>query len=182
MGYAPLRNTPIQPIIILIVLFIADSVLACESCPHILNLEETIQQSDVVIIGKRTDHDPEEQSFGSGFPKRPELIKIQVIRTLKGEPGFSTLNAHSWYGMCPYGIQLKNEEALIFLSKTESNSGNKLLGLDYYFRDRYGSVNNGCAQKSFEVKNNQLEIDGKIITVDGFIERYLPKSKEKQAQ
>ena len=61
------------------ILFLTINVLACEPCPSTLNLQETINNSDLIIIGQKVS------DIGNDtFSGRPEGMNVKVIKILKG--------------------------------------------------------------------------------------------------
>jgi hypothetical protein len=129
---------------------IAETATACQPCKSKLDLEQSLKKADLVIIGKRTDYDPEE--------KMPSLIKVKIIKVLKGEIKDAQIEVKSWYGMCPYGIVVDNRIYLMILNKPL-----KMPGV-------YTTVNTGCSVTKLLVKSNEVSVDGKIMAIEDIAE------------
>lgn len=136
----------------LVAFLLSSPALACEPCAKIYSLQETIQKSDLIIVGERADY--KEGEVSEKEPSGPAFINIRVQKILKGQTADSIIKVHSWYGMCSYGIYLnKTEKAVLYLSKKEG---------------AYDAVGNGCAQKSNAVIDGQIQIENKKIGVEDF--------------
>lgn len=133
------------------ILFLTVNILACLPCPNTLNLQETINNSDLIIVGQKISDIGNDTFSGS-----PEGMKVRVIETLKGSSEKGELNIVYLYGMCGYGIYLNdNKEYVLFLEGVEA-------GVENY---DYTSVNWGCSIKNLIVENNQVEYEGQKISI-----------------
>jgi hypothetical protein len=141
----------------LMAFLVSSPALACEPCYKIYSLQDTIQKSDLIIVGERADY--KEGEVSDKVPSGPVTINIRVQKILKGKAVNPIIKVHSWYGMCSYGIYLNNtEQAVLYLSKKD---------------DAYDAVDNGCAQKSNAVVDGQVQIENKKISIEEFQRTYL---------
>ena len=136
--------------------FMSSSAFACEPCPNILNFEETVNKSDLIIVGQKIS-DGSKSDFG------PAWIEVKIIETLKGFTQGTKIKVSSWYGMCPYGIIIDdNKNYLILLQKAE-NAGENI---------DYTPVDWGCSQKTYLVENSQIDLSGEKISLENLASKY----------
>jgi len=126
---------------------ISTVVFACEPCSTTLNLRETVEKSDIIILGQRTDYSP-------GI--EPESIKVNVIKVFKGDVGQSEITVNSWNGMCAYGIVVDDKKYVIFLEKKEK---------------MYDAINSGCSVTTYPFENDLIDIDGDEVSLSEFMEK-----------
>ena len=131
-------------------LFAVSIVYACEPCPSTLNFEETVEKSDLIIIGQRTDFSPNEQD---SFETLPDSINVNIIEILKGNTNQNQITVNSWDGMCGYGIVVDNKEYVILLQERDN---------------MYDAVDFGCSVKTFSVDNGLVDFNGDKISIDEF--------------
>ncbi len=129
---------------------------ACQPCPKVLSLAETVQKADLVIVGKnltkRTQPDTE--------PGGPDEIDVWIIRTLLGEETKKTIRVNSWDGMCPYGIVADGGHNVMLLKRQQ---------------DKYDAVESGCSVKTYPVKNGIVDVEGTEMSLQNFtalVEQY----------
>ena len=134
------------------VAIMAGTAIACQPCRSKLDLEQSLKQADLVIVGKRIDYDPAE--------KKPPIIKVNVIRVLKGEIKEAQIEVKSWYGMCPYGIVVDDQIYVMLLKKPLKLQG------------AHTAVNGGCSVTKLLVKSNKVSVDGRIMSLED-IERII---------
>lgn len=140
--------------IIYVIIFLAPLNYACEPCLETLDLQETVNQSDLIVVGQRTDYPLDgEESFPG-----PETINVEIKRTLKGFSEETQIKVHSWSGMCGYGIVVDDKDYVMFLQKIDS----------YLPEAQYDAVNFGCAVRTFSVENEMVDFDGKNISLEEF--------------
>ena len=130
----------------------AGTAIACQPCRSKLDLEQSLKQADLVIVGKRIDYDPAE--------KKPPIIKVNVIRVLKGEIKEAQIEVKSWYGMCAYGIVVDDQVYVMLLKKPFKMQG------------AYTAVNAGCSVTKLLVKSNRVSVDGRSMSI-GDIEKII---------
>lgn len=148
------------------ILFLTANVLSCQPCPSTLNLQDTINNSDLIIIGQKITDIGDIQT---GFS--PEGMKVKVISILKGTNNKEELNIVSAHGMCGYGIYLRdNRENVLFLKKAEA-------GFPNY---DYDAINWGCSVRSLVVENNQVEYNGQKISIDELTQNIIVKKTDNQ--
>ena len=130
---------------------------ACQPCAEFLSMQDAVDEADLVIIGRRTDYKKDE--------KMPEGITIYVERVLKGdiEP-FSEITVRTMYGMCPYGVYMKDETALVFLKKLEKPKWSWQAIIPHRFD--YTSVSYGCAPKAIPFVDGKVKIGDLFFTAD----------------
>lgn len=128
----------------------ATAAIACQPCQSKLDFEQSLQQADLVIVGKRIDYDPEE--------KMPSTIKVNIINVLKGEIKEEQIEVKSWYGMCPYGIVVDDQIYVMILRKSFEMQG------------VYITVNAGCSVTQLLVKSNKVSVGGKSMSIEDIIE------------
>ena len=90
---------------------IVPTVYACEECPtdQEIGLHETVDRSDLIIVGYRSDANAEEY---------PQTIEITARQILKGELSENPIEVESFTSDCEYGlIILDDADYLIFLRK-----------------------------------------------------------------
>ena len=131
-------------------LFAVSIVYACEPCPSTLNFEETVEKSDLIIIGQRTDFSSNEQD---SFETLPDSINVKIIEILKGNTNQNQITVNSWDGMCGYGIVVDNKEYVILLQERDN---------------MYDAVDFGCSVKTFSVDNGLVDFNGDKISIDEF--------------
>ena len=129
-----------------------ETVFACQPCRSSLNLEQSLNKADLVIIGKRID-------FATG-DVAPAKIQVKVLKVLKGKLKGEQVAARSWYGMCPYGIIVDDQTYLMVLKKSSEMPG------------VYESVDSGCSVRILPVKSERILIDGKDISLEELQRRY----------
>ena len=129
---------------------------ACQPCQKSLSLEETINESDYIIIGQKIKEAPLE-----GYDIGPEWTEIKVLQVLKGVIKDSSIKTRSWYGMCNYGIILDDNTHLIFLE----------YGYDSELEENiFHAV--GCATKTIYVNDNFVTVEGDELTINEFSEKF----------
>ena len=124
----------------------AGTAIACQPCRSKLDLDQSLKQADLVIVGKRIDYDPAE--------KKPPIIKVDIIKVLKGEIKEAQIEVKSWYGMCPYGIVVDNQVYVMILKKSIETKG------------VYAAVNGGCSVTKLLVKSNKVSVDGRSMSIE----------------
>ena len=124
----------------------AGTAVACQPCKSKLDLEQSLKQADLVIVGKRTDYDP--------AGKKPPRIKVDIIKVLKGETKEAQIEVQSWYGMCPYGIVVDDKIHVMILKKSLK------------FRGAYTAVNGSCSVTKLPVKSNKVSVAGRIMSIE----------------
>ena len=130
----------------------AGTAIACQPCRSKLDLEQSLKQADLVIVGKRIDYDPAE--------RKPPIIKVNAIKVLKGEIKEAQIEVKSWYGMCPYGIVVDDQIYVMLLKKPLKLQG------------AHTAVNGGCSVTKLLVKSNKVSVDGRIMSLED-IERII---------
>ena len=125
---------------------LAETAVACQPCKSKLDLEQSLKQADLVIVGKRTDYDPAE--------KKPPIIKVNIIKVLKGEIKEAQIEIKSWYGMCAYGIVVDDQNYVMLLKKPFKMQG------------AYTAVNGGCSVTKLLLKSNKVSVDGRIMSLE----------------
>jgi len=128
------------------VAIMAGTAIACQPCRSKLDLEQSLKQADLVIVGKRIDYDPAE--------KKPPIIKVNVIRVLKGEIKEAQIEVKSWYGMCAYGIVVDDQVYVMLLKKPFKMQG------------AYTAVNGGCSVTKLLVKSNRVSVGVRSLSIE----------------
>lgn len=125
----------------------------CTPCSDVLDLKETIERSEVIVVGQRRDTVKTENA--EGLKKRgPDTVNVKVSKVLKGKSGPSVITVNSWDGECPYGVVLEdNAPHLLFLVKKAGF---------------YDSVAQGCSVRSLPILNDQVPIDGRMMSIQEF--------------
>lgn len=139
-------------------------VTACQPClaEKSLTLEQSIAQSDLIIVGYRLDHrtKPEQES------DTPQQLEVQVKRVLKGGVKENRITVRSYSGMCPYGVVLPDKEHYVMLLKASGD------GRTYSAVDR-------CSVKTLRVTNDAAELvtldddTKKTMRLEAFLLKYL---------
>ncbi len=132
--------------------------IACEPTPvgAELNLEQTIQAANLIIIGNKVREGPFLDPAG------PSWTKIKVSQILKGSVETDTIKTMSFLGMCQYGITLEdNTPSVVFLSGGWSNE-----------EVPYSSVGSRYGKKSYPIHDNSITIDGKDMILQDFANQY----------
>jgi len=143
-------------IIVFCIIFITRETCACQPCTAKLDFDETLKASDLVVIGRRVGEYPSPEM---ALPNRmgPDWIRIEVLEILKGYCPNRIIKVNSFNGMCPYGIVIEDDNKhIFFLQKAH---------VDYL---DYDSVNNGCAVKTLAISDDQVEYQGKLISLKIF--------------
>lgn len=140
------------------VLTFAQIVHACEPCEKVLTLEETIEQADLIVVGKKYGNGPLSGPENQPNIYGPEWISVQVEKVLKGETNKDKIKVNSWSGMCGYGIVIDDEERyLIFMEKGDV---------------RYNSVQWGCSVTKLPIVENGVVTEGTRFTIDEFAQYF----------
>lgn len=147
-----MKKTFIIAGIIFSFLFTVSIVYACQPCPSTLNFEETVEKSDLIIIGQRTDFSPDEQDSFEG----PDSINVKIIEILKGNTNQNQIIVNSWNGMCEYGIVVDEKKYVMLLQEKDG---------------MYDAVDFGCSVKTFSVENDLVEFNGDKISIDEFTDK-----------
>jgi hypothetical protein len=135
------------------VLLLSAAAFACRPCESTLNLEQSAGKAELIIVGERLDFSPKEV--------RPQSIKVRVVSTLKGEAGRKKIVVRSWYRrVCPYGIVVDDRRYVMFLAKSVEMPG------------KYEAVEEGCGVKTLSVRNNEVLVDEKRMSLAEFREKY----------
>lgn len=89
---------------------------ACTPCQTTWPMDRIISETEVVFLGQRVD-----KSRKNTYKEDDEFIEIRVDELLKPNAEVEVgdvLEVHSWYGACPYGVQMdRYEKAVVFLNK-----------------------------------------------------------------
>lgn len=102
--------------------FAALPAQACTPCQTTWPMERMVAESEIVILGERVDDILKYQyaEDENGF------YKVKVEELLKPYPEIEVgdvLKVQSWYGICPYGLQMdRHEQAVIFLNKAQDGT------------------------------------------------------------
>lgn len=120
---------------------------ACEPCPKYIDLQQSIDEAKLIVVGKRTTPlQPEETRQEGG----PQYIDVKVDAVLKGQ-AVTDLKAVAWFDMCSYGIVVPPDKPYIMiLDKAEEETF-------------YRPLNNGCAASALAVEGNG------VVTHDGLM-------------
>jgi hypothetical protein len=145
--------------------------LACQPCQKELNFSETVGKADLMIVGQKKSEGPSTAS--DNFAGGPERTKIKVLEVLKGNTDKNEIQVRSWYGMCAYGIILKDDnQYVIFLEKG---------------KDMYYAVNGGCALRTLKIsgesvyyKENDNDQNTQKITIDELVKKIGPDGKRQK--
>ena len=148
-----MKKTFIIAGIIFSFLFAVSIVYACEPCLSTLNFKETVEKSDLIIIGQRTDFSPDEQDSIESFP---DSVNVKIIEILKGETNQNQITVNSWNGMCGYGIVVDDKKYVMLLQERD---------------DIYDAVDFGCSVKTFPVENDLIDFNGDKISIDEFTDK-----------
>lgn len=160
-----LSNTLSKRLLILSVVifsffFILVPAFACEPCVNVLNLEETIQKADLIIVGQKVANGTK---LDYGESEKPDWIEVEVLEVFKGSVPQTKIKINSWDNMCAYGIIINDaRNYLMFLQERTSPEE------DY----TYDTIGFGCAEKTFLVEDNQVNLNGQKIAVETFASTY----------
>lgn len=141
--------------------FISSPAFACEPCAKTLNLEETIKKADLIIVGQKVADGPR-SDFSEGYGGS-DWIKVKIIKTLKGSAPSAKIKVNSWDTMCPYGIIVNDSRSYLMLLQKKISSEESY---------QYDAVDFGCAEKSYLIENNQVNLNGQEITLENFASTY----------
>lgn len=105
-------------------MFTVPTAYACEECPtdHEIGLQETIDRSELIVVGYRSDSNTEEY---------PQTIEITAKQILKGELTENPITVKSFTADCEYGIIIFDESDYIIFLRDDG--------------DVYAPVNQACA-------------------------------------
>ena len=158
-----MNRTIASSIILFIILSSNYYVDACEPCVKQLNFEETVKDSDLIILGQKVADGPSTAAEGHCDPYTcgPDWIEVKIINVLNGPEIAGRLKVNSWDGMCNYGIVVDSQEYIMFLKRRSVEHE------DY----RYDAVNYGCSIHTYLVQNNTVDFEGKKIAIDEFKEK-----------
>jgi len=161
--------------IILSFLIATSVVYACQPCRSTLNFEETVEKSDLIIIGQRTDFSPNEQD---SYETLPDNINVKIIKILKGDTNQNQITVNSWDGMCQYGIVVDDKKYVMLLQKRDPiyvdwGPVDYDDVVDYdpvgYNTVDYDAVD--CAADTFLVDNDLVDFYGDKISIDEFTDK-----------
>lgn len=124
------------------------SIHACEPCSSTLNLEQTIEKSDLIIVGQRTDFSPDEKNSPENLP---DSINVKIIETIKGKIKQDQITINSWDGMCGYGVVIDDKIYKLFLQEKD--------GI-------YDAVDSGCSVKAVLVANNLEDFNKREAAIE----------------
>ena len=148
---------------ILFFFLISSPIFACQPCLGTpLNLEETVDRADLIIVGHKIDDGQQSSSREDIDILIPELIQVRILEILKGSTQSTEIKVRSFYGMCAYGIVLNDNRNYLILLSNVSETEEEL----------YSSVDGDCAEKSYLVLNNQVDIKGQNISLDDFASKH----------
>lgn len=126
---------------------------ACMPCREVWQMNEMVEKSEVVLLAKRSD-----TKAGNAYEQGPDFIELEVLEVLKGNGDVDigdTIDARSWYGICPYGVQMERyEKAVVFLNK--ESSGFWLFSNPSYEAATY--ENKLCNDEAMSIKGQNLII------------------------
>ena len=84
-------------------------------------MQDVIAKSDIVVIAKRGDGE-----IGNAYTQGPENFELEILEIFKGNGEVEVgdfIDVQSWYGICPYGVQMdRYEKAVVFLTKESGGS------------------------------------------------------------
>ncbi|MDC7675702.1 hypothetical protein [Asticcacaulis machinosus] len=136
--------------------FIGFNALACQPCGEALSLPDTIHKAEVIVIGERRSGGNE--AFAGGLDRKNDYITLTVSKVLKGQGVPEEISVRSWYGMCPYGIDIdKNQPAIVYLRKAGT----------YYV-----AVDDGCAEKFTPMQGDKVVVDKDSMALADFRKLY----------
>lgn len=150
--------------LVLALSFVATS-FACIPCPKELSFDETAQEADLIIIGKKISEGPSTK-YGKS-PGGPDWIKVAILEVLKGETNQKEVAVNSWNGMCAYGIVVNDGTYVMLLEKG---------------KDQYYEVHSGCGAKTFLIENDKVDFYGEKISVDDFVSKLGSDAKRQKIQ
>ena len=145
---------------ILALFLVSSPVFACEPCASTLNIEQTINKSDLIIVGQKITDGPR-SDFGEGYDGS-DWIEVKIIETLKGSAPSAKIKINSWDAMCAYGIIVNDDRNYLMLLQKRDNAGENF----------YDAVDYGCAEKSYLVENSQVDLNGQKISLENFASKY----------
>ena len=128
---------------------------ACQPCPEVLTFEQTVRQSDLIIVGQQAGQYPPAGFVSTPFD--PEWIRVEVLRVLKGTATPDAITVNSYDGMCPRGIVLEDDGRYVFFLAVSSHGD-----------IAYDAVHDGCALKVLPVNGNRVTLNGKAVLLDIF--------------
>ena len=129
---------------------------ACEACKAPSYLE-AFKSADYVVLASRLSAGPAQ--CGSSEKITDNNTKIKILKTLKGSLSEKSVSVRSCYGMCDYGLFLKDErEYVIFLRKTQN-------GIETLV----------CKPEELLVTQQKVKIENKLISVDA-LAKFLEKN------
>ncbi len=143
----------------LIFFFTPSAAFACEPCPKILNLAETIEEAQFIIIGQkvaRCSPFSSRKSLGD-----PDCMEVKINQVLKGTIDTDKIKVATFYGMCPYGITTVKDDRFYMMFLAGAN------------REMvYEAVRWGCSVKALLVENDTVKYKGERISTDEFAARF----------
>jgi hypothetical protein len=132
---------------------------ACEPCMKTLDLDESVERADLIIVGRRTDYFSREAEGPFGGP---DTVRVKVLRVLKGPADVDEITVNSWDGMCDYGIVVDDREYVMLLEEQGPI---------------YIAVLDGCGVKALLVERGGVELDAKHVSLDELAARFEPAGK-----
>ncbi|WKL57197.1 hypothetical protein Q1W73_16265 [Asticcacaulis sp. ZE23SCel15] len=137
-------------------LFVGVSAIACMPCENALSLPDTIKKAEVIVIGERKTG--EMKAFAGGPAGKNDYVTLSVSKVLKGTDVPARISVRTWYGMCPYGIDLdKNKKAIVYLRKVDSH---------------YEVVGDGCAEKFTPMRGQKVMVNEEGVALADFLKLY----------
>lgn len=138
--------------IIAIFLMLPRAADACTPCQKTWSMEQMVAESGAIIIGKRIDKNVSEK-----YEQGPEHITILVKDVMKSDGQIEVgdeIEVRSWYGICPYGVQMQRYyEAVIFLNK--ASEGGWFSGPEYESATFKHAL---CNDEAMELKKKNIII------------------------
>ncbi len=80
-----------------------------------------VDETEILIVGKRVD-----KVHRGIYDENLERVAIEVMEVIKGDGVLEVgdeIEVKSWYGICPYGVQMDRfEDSLVFLNKVSEGT------------------------------------------------------------
>lgn len=134
-------------------MFTVPIAYACEECPtdHEIGLQETIDRSELIIVGYRSDSNTEEY---------PQTIEITAKQILKGDLNENPITVESYTSDCEYGIVIFDDADYVIFLRDDGTV--------------YSPVKEACAVTKLPYQDELVRINQEeSLSLESFMATYL---------
>lgn len=139
-----------------------DAGASCMPCLTKSALEKSVEQSSLIVAVTNND-----QNCSASLTSGPAVVRLKVDRIFKGAIGDDTVDVHSWYGQCIFGVHLGlNERAILLLQEVNDIATGEWDGT-------FKLVEDGCSTGQLDIRGEQVYVNGRMLSLDSFASKYI---------